>query len=231
MEHLYSQQLIDRFNINGQKEFSNIRLQFCTLDSIDLSGLVIKDSKIEYAAFWHSNLKDAKFVNCEMFFVSFYTALLENTVFDKCKIEMTRFDSAMLKHTKIVNSNISYCLIVDANMGEVDLTNTSQFRLITNVATVTDQDVMDALRIIGGRAEELPIEIKSEIQRRIAGLLTDFNRDPRLARSSQENKAYTRGDALNKSADLYRVMNNLTGGIITYGNSEVYKSKKKDIYK
>lgn len=230
MEHLYSQQLLDRFN-SGQKEFTNIHLHFCTLDNVDLSGMIIKDSKLEYTAFWHSNLKDAKFINCDMFFVSFYTALLENTIFDKCKIEMARFDSARLKSTKIINSAVSYCLIIDANMGEVDLTNTSQFKLINNVAAVTDHDIVDALRIIGGRTEDLPIEIRTEIQRRIVSSLSDFGRDTKLAQlSSSENSPYASGNQ-NRSNNLYAAMKDFSEGVIKYGSSEVYKSKKKDIYR
>lgn len=160
-------------------------------------------------------------------------AMLEDTVFDKCKIEMARFDSARLKSTRIINSNLSYCLIIDTNMGELDLSNTSRFKVITNASEVSDQDIIDALRIIGGRAEELPIEIKSEIQRRIASSLVDFGRDKKLAQlSSQENRNYSsEGTPYNRVANLYHAMTNFSNGVINYGSSEVYKSKKKDIYK
>ena len=223
MEHMYSQQLIEQFK-SGRKEFSGIHLNFCTLDNIDLSGLVIRDSKLEYTAFWHSNLNGAKFINCEMFFASFYTALLENAVFDNCKMEMTRFDSAMLKNTKIINSRISYSLCVNANIGELDMRNTSKFKWITDPSSVSDEDIIDALRVIGNRTDELPIEIKSEIQRRINSSLNDFGRDPRLSHiSTQEKGGYEQAQ---RSADIYKAMGNFTDGIIKYGSAEVYKDKK-----
>lgn len=231
MEHMYSQQLLDQFR-SGRKEFTNIHLHFCTLDNVDLSGLVVKDSKIEYTAFWHSNLKDAKFINCEMFFVSFYTAILEDTVFDKCKIEMTRFDSAILKNTRILNSSISYCLAISANLGELNLQGTSQFKFITDPNGITDEEIAGVLRIIGNRSKELPIEIKSEIQKRISGSLKDFGRDPAPNRLSQDNKTYPADSkSYNKASNAYEAMGNFADGIIKYGSSEVYKAKKKDIYK
>src|SRR3989338_6315569 len=228
MEHMYSQQLMEQFRA-GRKEFSGIHLNFCTLDNIDLSGLVIRNSKLEYTAFWHSNLNGAKFINCEMFFVSFYTAFLENTAFDNCKIEMARFDSAILKNTKIINSRISYSLCVNANLGELDMRNTSKFKWITDPSSVSDEDIIDALRVIGNRTDELPIEIKSEIQRRINSSLKDFNRDTRLAGISAD-KAY--GETQKSMSPVsYESMANFTDGIIKYGSSEIYKSGKKGIYK
>ena len=139
-------------------------------------------------------------------------------------MEMTRFDSAMLKNTKIINSRLSYCLCVNANLGELDMRNTSKFKWITDPSSVSDEDIIDALRVIGNRTDELPIEIKSEIQRRINSSLNDFGRDPRLSHiSTQEKGGYEQAQ---RSADIYKAMGNFTDGIIKYGSAEVYKDKK-----
>jgi len=228
MEALYGSELKERFKA-GRKEFSDIILQFTEFNDENLEGLIIRNSKIDYTQFRSANLKNAKFINCEMFFASFFSAELENTIFDKCKIDMTRFDSARLKNTKILNSHISYCLLMDVNTGEIDLRNTSQFKLITNPGAVTNEEIADALRIIGNHAEDLPIEIKIEIQRRISGSLEDFGRDPKMAQFSPENKPYSSSDSTySRASNLYHAMNSFVDDMIKYGNEAgVYRAKRK----
>ena len=229
MEHMYSQQLMEQFRA-GRKEFSNIFLQFCEINSTDLSGIVFNNSKIEYARFWFSNMKGVKFVNCDIYFSGFYCANLENAVFENCTIDMTRFDGAEVKNTKMTNSKLSYCLATNLNLGEIDFHGSSRFKMITNPDSITDEDVADAIKIIGNRTEDLPIEIKSAILKRGQSMAEKFNKDPKGIDVSASKKSYaTRtGD---KSENLYHAINSFTDEIIKYGSSEIYKSRKKDIYK
>jgi len=232
MEHLYSHELIEKFN-EGEKDFANVVLEFCDLDSKQLESLTIRNAKINYVTFRHCALKGARFINCEMFFVSFYAADLEGVVFENCKIDMTRFDDARMNKTRIANSSISYCLMTNVNLGEVDFQNTSRFKLITNLASVTESDIEDALKIIGHRMEDLPIEIKVEVRKRLSGTFDEAKLNDKLAKiSSTEMKPYGGKDTqYNRTANVYSAMDNFITDIIKYGLSEVYKSKKKDIYK
>lgn len=226
MEHMYSQQLLEQFKA-GKREFNNIFLRFCELNNTDLSGIIFRNSKIEYARFWFSNLKGAKFINCDIYFSAFYTANLDGAVFDNCTIDMVRFDSAIPNGTKIINSRLSYCLATGINLGAIDFQGSSLFRMITNPNMVTDEDISDALKIIGNRAEDLPIEIKSAIIERVEGMAKNFNRDIKL----QTHIGRPYGSHASSPANLYNAINSFTDEIIKYGSSDIYKSKKKDIYR
>ena len=102
--------------------------------------------------------------------------------------------------------------------------------MITNPDSITDEDVADAIKIIGNRTEDLPIEIKSAILKRVQSMAEKFNKDPKGIDVSASKKSYaTRtGD---KSENLYHAINSFTDEIIKYGSSEIYKSGKKGIYK
>lgn len=225
MESVYSNELLEQFR-SGKKEFSNIILQFADLNDTDLTGLVIKNSKINYASFRLSNMKNVKFIDCEMFFVSFYSAEMENTLFEKCKMDMTRFDDAHFKNTRIMNSSLSYCLIVGVNMGELNLTSTAKFKVITDMSAVVEDDIAGALKIIGARIEELPIEIRYQINKRIAGTLQDFSKDTKLD-TSAGNRAYgSNNSQYNRVFNAYQAINALGDELIKYGKSEIYKNRK-----
>jgi len=229
MKHLYSYELLEEIK-KGKKEFDEILLEFAELNDQDFSGLVIRNSKINYVQFRFSNLKGAKFINCEIFFVSFFGAEMENTVFDKCKIEMARFDEVKAKNMRITNCNLSYCLMMGLNQGELNLDGTSEFKTIKNPADATDDDIEVALKIVGNRIGDLPLEIRSELHKRISATLKDHNRNIGPIGESKGG-AYSKTGQYSRAANLYKALDKISDGIIKYGSSEVYKSKKKDMYK
>ena len=224
MEHMYSFELLDEMK-NGKKEFDGIFLEFAELNDKDFSGLVIRNSKINYAQFRFSNLNGAKFINCEMFFVSFFGSNLENTVFEKCKIDMARFDTANAKNTRMQNCALSYCLIFNI-VGEIDFHGTSEFKTIRNLQTFTEEDIINALKIVGNRIEDLPLEIRSELNRRISSVLIEFERDQKLTQTASKSNAYEPKPDNARVIDLYKAMSKIGEDIIKYGNSEVYKNRK-----
>lgn len=219
MEHIYSHELIEQFK-SGKKEFREIALHFSELDNMNLPGIVFIDSKIEYSRFWFANLKGAKFINCDIYFSGFYCANLEDVVFDDCTIDMTRFDGATVKDTRVINSRLSYCLLTNINLGELDFHGSSKFKIITDPEAITNEEILDALKIIGNRSGDLPIEIKSVIQKRIETMLKNFNKDTKVS-LSPDQKTY--GSSV-KASNLYQAMNSFADELIKYGNSEAYKS-------
>lgn len=228
MQHMYSYELWEQFK-SGRKEFSGIQLQFCEFNDKDFTGLVIKNSKIDYTQFRFANLKNAKFINCDMFFVSFFGADMENTVFDNCKIEATRFDSAQFKNTKILRSSLSYCLLINANEREMNFEGSQKFKVFTDL-DISNEDIIEALAFVGAHLEDLPFEIKSEINKRLADSMKDLNKDARLMQlSAVENKPYgSSASNYRKVLGVYQALDALSDKLAKYGSSrEIYKVKKK----
>ena len=233
MEHLYSHELLEQFKA-GKRNFDNVFLRFVDLSNLDLSGICFTNSKLEYTKFWFSKMKNTKFVNCEIYFCGFLSADVENLVFEKCAIDMTRFDNALMKNTRAAGCSFSYCLALNTNLGEFDTQGSTLFKVLTDskdVTSLTDEEISDALKIVGNRMEDLPIEIKVEIQKRITGILEKFNRDPRLSQMQGQEKPYI--GAASKAEILYGALNSFADEVMKYGSTGEYASgkKKKDIYK
>lgn len=225
MKHMLSSEILEQFRA-GKKEFSGIHTQFCEFDGIDLSGIIIRNSELDYTSFRNSNMKNAKLINCKIFFFSLYNADVENVVIDRCGIDTARFDNMRAKNTKITNSQLSYTLMFGTNTGEMDLQGTTEFKVWRNASEITEKDIIESIERLGESFETLPIEVKSRLRVAIKKAISESGRDPGLLETAQSKEtAYDKTAGYNKMAAAYGALDNIMKEVMAYGNSEAYKQK------
>lgn len=163
---MFSKELLDKYK-EGKRSFSNIIIQFADLQGANLQNIHIKDSKLLFVAFRNCNLSGARFSNCEMFFDSFYGSDLTDAVFDNCKIDFGLFENAIFNKTKIAKSRISYSAMYNANIQELDMTTSDQFRVLTDPSQITEDVVENGLAIILPFMDKLDTNLRSIIKKKI----------------------------------------------------------------
>src|SRR3989338_2256043 len=110
-------ELLEEFE-KGKKTFSGIHMEFSDMTSVNLEGLTIKDSKLNFVLLRMSNLKN-------------------------CKIDYGYFQDAIFDGTKMTKCNLSFCGMFSASAGSIDMSTSTLFKVFTDVSQVS-QDDMDA---------------------------------------------------------------------------------------
>jgi hypothetical protein len=226
MQHMFSSEILEQFRA-GKREFRDIHTQFCDIEGFDLSGIVFRDSTLEYTSFRSCNMKGAKFINCDIYFFSLCKAGVENVTIDKCRIDTARLDDMRAKNMKITNSHLSWCVFMGTSMGEINLTGTSEFKCFRSVSDITDQDAADLIQRTGAHLENLSIEIKLELEKIVKNALKETGQDPKLMGISATpgHDAYGRTVAGSKANAMYGAFDKLGEALMAYGASEAYKQK------
>ena len=138
---MFSSEFLEQYK-KGKRLFSDIILQYVDISDADLSGIIIKDSKLFFATFRNCKFANSKFVNCEIIYGSFYGGNFENSVFDSSSIDATLFQNIVTKNMKIERSKIIWSAILDSAAGEVDTSSSSTFKFFTSLSNLTEKDIV-----------------------------------------------------------------------------------------
>ncbi|MCX6815474.1 MAG: hypothetical protein NT120_01300 [Candidatus Aenigmarchaeota archaeon] len=165
LKNIFSNELIEQYK-EGKREFVNINLQYADI-SMPLKDLVIRDSRLFFVTFRDCDLSNAKFINCEIFYGTWYGGILENAVFDDCAIDYGLFDKTIFRNTKIVKSKITWSGMLGQPINELDMSTSTQFKIITDMSQITPEAVEEIRRQIGPIINSLDLSIKAKINEEI----------------------------------------------------------------
>src|SRR3989338_2693899 len=140
MHNMLGWELLEEYK-KGKRIFSDMHMEFSDLTSANLEGVTIKDSKLNFVLLRMSNLKNCKFVNCEMFCCGFRDADFTNTAFENCKIDYGYFSGSVFDSTKIIKCKLSFCAMFSTT--QPDMSTSELFKVFTDASQVTQED-MDA---------------------------------------------------------------------------------------
>ncbi|GEM_PF-5953216 len=226
LDNVLSKELLERYK-SGEKEFSNINLQFAEISS-NLENITIKNSRLYFVTFFNCIIKNVKFINCEIFYGSFNGGFLENTVFEKCKIDFVTFRNGILKSSEIKNSNLSWLLILSRPLGDLNITNSSQFKVLNNIENVSEKDAEELMIALGPVFDSLDISIKLEVKKALQKGAEDYGKK---IKQSTPVKPY--GDSktgYKEQESGYGFDQIMKVAINAYNSKNQYETKKKKSY-
>ena len=202
----------------GERVFSGIHMEFSDLTSANLEGITIKNSKLNFVLLRMSNLKNCKFINCEMFGCGFRDTDLTNAIFDHCKIDYGYFQGAVFDGTKMAKCSLSFCALFSTS-GSLDLSTSTQFKVFTDASQVTQEDMDAAFKGLLPFVQGLDFEIKSQMQALIKAATDKIGVEPtKSAQTPYEGK----GSHYTKASSVYGMMEQL---ISSYAAKNPYKTK------
>lgn len=222
---MYASEILEQFRA-GKKEFDNIRLEFCDFTDLDFSGLVIKNSILNYTSFRHCNMKNSKFLNCKIFFFSLYGADVENLAIEKCEIDTARMDNMKTKNTRILHSKLSVVAMFGTHVSEIAFMDTEEYKVYKNISELTESEAEFVISHVGNNFGELPLEIKMRLMDIMKNALGEVGGNPELVKTSGVKHDSSYGKAGNSSAasGFYSVFSAISDEIMKYGASEAYKT-------
>ena len=163
---LLSKEFLDMYK-EGGRTFSDITLQYMDIADVNLTDLIIKNSKLFFATFRNCNFKNSKFINCEIIYGSFYGGNLEGVVFDNCTIDMTLFQDTIFRDTKISKSRLIWSAFLNTAIGEIDLSSSTKFKVFTDLSEITAKDIEDGMAHLGPLIDSLDISIRHKIKQEL----------------------------------------------------------------
>ncbi len=214
---------------NGKRDFSGINMQFSDLTGSNLEGLTIKNSKLYFVLLRQSNLKNCKFINCEMFSCGFRDADLTGAIFENCKIDYGYFQNTLFDNTKMIKCNLSFCGVFSTSLGSLDMSTSTLFKVFTDPSQVSQADMDAAYAGLLPFLSSLDFEIKSQMQNLIKAATDKIGIEPtKTVQASYGEKVFQYA----KPSSVYSIMEQL---ISTYAAKSPYKTsmpyKKKSSYK
>lgn len=201
----------------GKRIFSDMHMEFSDLTSANLEGVTVKDSKLNFVLLRMSNLKNCKFVNCEMFCCGFRDADFTNTIFENCKIYYGYFSGSAFDNTKIIKCKLSFCAMFSTT--QPDMSTSELFKVFTDASQVTQEDMDAAFNGLMPFVDTLGIEIKSQMQSLMKAVTDKVGIEP----SKTSQIAYGEKDAkYAKPLSVYAMMEQM---ISTYAAKNPYNTK------
>lgn len=214
----------------GRRVFSDIHMEFSDLTSTNLEGVTIKDSKLNFVLLRMSNLKNCRFINCEMFCCGFRDADLTNAIFENCKIDYGYFQNAVFDGTEMKKCNLSFCWLASTN-GSTDMSTSTQFKVFTDASQVTQDDMDAAFRGLMPFLDSLDFEIKSQMQNLIKAATGKIGMEPT---KSVQTSYGEKGSSYQKPLSVYSLMEQMISSYAAknpYKTKIPYKKDKDDAYK
>ena len=209
MQHLFSRDIKDAY-AKGQRIFESIELYYAELESIDLSGIVFKNCKLNFTSFRMSKMKNTKFINCEWFFGSGYGADFENAVFEKTIIDFIRFDTANFNRTLFKNCKIKFCTMINSNSSAAEFIDCIKYKVFSQTTEITDSDVQEGVGMLMPSINSLGIEIRSHILNVMTRFSSELNK-PLLKEQLTSKNTYS----TNAGANAYQKLSDLLGEAIS----------------
>ena len=222
-KYISQKDFIDIYD-KGQKEFSNILLQWIDLSGKTFEDIIVKDSNIMFCTFRNCTFKNCKFINCEVFFGTWYYGDVKGVLFDKCMIDMTMFDTVRFEKTKIANSNLRTTGILASNASDVDTSTSTKFRFVTDISQLSPQEIeviiMESIDIIN----KFDIGIRMKF---IEATRQDLERHKIDDPLEKKKDAYQTSDGEEAKVSYGEMKNFVESSLEAYKQStDIYKSKK-----
>ena len=224
-EILTQREFLDLYR-KGQRIFDKIYIQFFDIPNMKFSDLLIKDSKIMFCTFRDCEFSNVRIENCTVFFGSFYTGTMTDFVFDSCTIEKTLFDNIQFVRTSMKKCGIMFCGLLNSNHASVDMSSSSQSRVITDISQLTSQEIEESIRDTMRSIERLDVSARMKIKEIIR---KDADRYGLKGVDESERKAYADTPENGNDAPLtYGEVKGLVEAAFgaAYGPRPAYKTKK-----
>ncbi len=137
MDNITINELLERLR-SGQKEFRGIVLTQADFSGLDLRGIVIKNSKLDFCNFENSDLTDADFSGSSLLKCSFVSANLKNAKFIASNLSNANFRNAYFERTVLRNANLigAHLCKSDLSISDIEGANMTFVCLVgTNIST------------------------------------------------------------------------------------------------
>jgi uncharacterized protein YjbI with pentapeptide repeats len=227
MKLMFSKELVDAVKA-GQKEFDDINVEYADISGVDFSNIVIKNSRLWFVNFRNCDMRNARFINCEIFWGGFYSTNNENGYFEKCKIDFTWMERAVFRNTKMRNSSLSWTAILECALGELDMSSTTTFKLFTDISQLGPNDLDEAMRLLGPIMDKMDLSIKNIV---MAGFKSDVARYGIDMPTPVETRSAYGVQSSGQAADQgygFSMADLSTAIINAYNANNPYKAKRDD---
>ena len=233
LSNIFGWEFLEEYK-KGKRTFSDLHMQFSDLTGSDLQDTIIKNSKLEFVLLRESKLKNVRFIDCELFFCGFRNAEMTGVIFDNCKIDYGYFEHALFDNTKMLKCHLNWCGMFFANIGSLDTSSSTLFKVFTDISQLSQKDINDAYMGLIPFVQNLDFEMRALIQDRLKNVTTKLGIKPTTLQASpkyeQEGSDYSKpGSAYQNLGDM---MEQLIGA---YASKKPYKSntpyEKKGEYK
>jgi len=129
----------------GRRDFSNALISMAEFAGADMRGIILRNCKLENVTFRGANLTSADFTDSEIIFAGFNDADLTRAKFNRCIIKWATFDSTIFNDTEMKNSDINWAAFFNVNIGCIDFSNSSQYKVFTDLSQVTEPLLAEAI--------------------------------------------------------------------------------------
>ncbi|MBI4170244.1 MAG: pentapeptide repeat-containing protein [Candidatus Aenigmarchaeota archaeon] len=208
----------------GQREFSDIRLQYADLSGRHFVGLTFRNCKFYFVILRHCNFKDVVFEGCEFFFTSFGDSKFESAEFRRCQLDYSGFGDAIVENSRMVDTRLSWHNFIDAKIGGLELMNCTEFMVLRNISELTPKIIESGLRSL----QPIISQLDFDMQEKVKAIMNAFAQQhglelPDISNKTQRN-AY--GELQGSHAKGYQLLDAFVDTAIRiYGEKNLYQSK------
>ncbi|MBI4174531.1 MAG: pentapeptide repeat-containing protein [Candidatus Aenigmarchaeota archaeon] len=174
METLTQPEFMDLYK-KGQKVFENKFMQFFDISGIKFEELSFQNCSLFFCTFRNCSLKNISFEGCTIYSGSFYTGFADGLLFEKCDMELTLFDSFQFSKTSMKKCRLQWCGLINSNAANVDMSTSSQFKIITDLSQVTPHDIETIITEVMQKVGRLDVGLKLKLKEIIRQDLDRYN--------------------------------------------------------
>jgi uncharacterized protein YjbI with pentapeptide repeats len=221
MQEIITQSQFIELCKNGQKKFSNSLMQFFDVGNIDLSGIFFEKCDMNFCTFRNCNMKNTVFDRCNIYYGSFYAGNAKNLEFNKCVVEITLFENFRFDDTRFKNSDLRICAFIDSNIASVDMSSSVQFKIITDMAQLTHEDIEYLVSNVMQSIERMDVGLRLKVK----GMIRQ-GADKYSVNISDEKQEYKSSDrAYQDSPVTYGEVKGIVDAFVYGGQKSPYKAR------
>lgn len=224
MKKTFSVEFLEKLDA-GQKEFSNLQIEYADLSGKVFEGMRIRDAKIIFSSLRNSKLKDTVFENCEMLFLACGYSELRNVKFINCRIDYSGFTECIFNHCQFINTNISWTSFIDAKLGGAEFQNCTEFKVFRSLSELDPESIQKAAAGLGPIMQHLDYDTRNKVMSLVKDFAQkhDIDLSPASAGTAHGYKAA--GPDI-KASGGYRIFDSIVDAAISkYGTKNPYKGK------
>ncbi len=204
----------------GARVFENKFMQFFDISGMQFEGVAFRDCNLFFCTFRNCSFKNVSFENCTVYSGSFYAGFADGLLFEKCDMELTLFDSFQFSKTSMKKCRMRWCGLMNSNAANVDMSTSSQFKIITDISQVTPHDVETIINEVMQKVERLDVGLKLKLKEIIRQDLDRYN----LKNPTEKQGKYASA-AASDSPLTYGEVKGMVESFF-YGAQSPYKTKK-----
>lgn len=198
----------------GRRDFSNVHIAIGEFAGADMSGIILRNCKIEDATFRGGKLVNADFSGSEIIFTGFTDANLTRAKFNNCYIKWAVFDRAIFDETEMKNADIVWSLFLNTNISCVDFSNSRQYKNVTDLSQMTEAGLQEAIREFGTYLNAVDFEGRLHMRVIANKVMKDYGRKentfPKIEAEKNQNQSnanvYSKmlGDIIEETIKAYK---------------------------